>query len=40
MGMVFSVTPSIMKMYQVQNVCIVDINLGGDGSLQNTENNR
>ena len=31
--MVFSVKLDMMKMYQVQNVYIVDINLGGGGSL-------
>ena len=33
MGMVFSVKLDTMKMYQAQNVYIVDINLGGGGSL-------
>ena len=38
--MVFSVTLAMMKMYQVQNVYIVDINLGGGEPLQQTESNR
>ena len=35
--MVLSVTLAMMKMYQVQNVYIVDINLGGGGPIQHTE---
>ena len=38
--MVFSVKLAMMKMYQVRNIYIVDINLGGGGSLQHTGNNR
>ena len=38
-GMVFSVTLAMMKMYGAQNVYIVENNLGG-GSLQHIENNR
>ena len=41
--MVFSVKLGMMKKYQnvyIQNVYIVDINLGRVGSLQHTENNR
>ena len=37
MWMVFTMKLAMMKMYQVQNVYIVDINLG---SLRNTESNR
>ena len=40
MGIVFSVILAMTKIYQVQNVYIVDINLGEGGSLQYTENNR
>ena len=40
MGMVFSANLAMIKMYQVQNVYIVDIILGGDGSLQHSEINR
>ena len=32
--MVFSVKLAMMKMYQVQNVYIVDINLGGLYNIQ------
>ena len=38
--MVLSVKLAMMKMYQVQNVYIVDINLGGGGPLQHTKSNR
>ena len=38
--MVFCVKLAMMNMYQVQNLFIEDINLGGDGFLQHTENNR
>ena len=38
-GKVFSVKLAMMKMYQVQNVDIAAINLGGGGSLQHTKSN-
>ena len=38
--MVFSVKLVMMKMYQVQNAYIADINLGGGGSLQHTKSSR
>ena len=38
--MVLNVKLVTMKMYQVQNIYIVDINLGGSGPLQHAENNR
>ena len=38
--MVLSVKLAMMTMYQVQNVYIVGITLGGGGPLQHTESNR
>ena len=37
MGMVFSANLAMIKMYQVQNVYIVDIIVGGGESLQHSE---